>query len=70
MKLVGVTGDNIDIGDIHAQLVGNNLGKAGEMALPLRTHASHRCHLAAGLHLHARAFIRPDAGTFHISDYA
>ena len=35
VKLVGIPGDNVDIGHVNPDLVGDDLGEDGEMALPL-----------------------------------
>ena len=35
MELVGVAGHHVDVGDGDADLVSDDLGEAGEMALPL-----------------------------------
>ena len=67
VELVGVAGDDIDVGDGDAELVGGDLGKAGEMALSLRADAGRDAHLAVRLHLHLRALVGADAGAFDVA---
>src|SRR6266536_4803317 len=67
IELVGIPGDDVDLGDVDAELVGHDLRKAGEMPLPLRADPCGNADLAVGLHLDLCAFIRPDAGAFDIT---
>ncbi len=67
MELVGVAGDDVDVGDGHPELVGDDLGKAGEVTLALRADSSGNTYFSVCLDLDARTFIRPDAGPFYIA---
>ena len=35
IELIGIAGDDVDVGDVDADLVGGDLGEHGEMALAL-----------------------------------
>ncbi len=70
MKLIGVAGDNVDVGDRDAKLFGDDLGERCEMPLSLCADAGSNADTAVALHLHPRAFIRPNAGAFDIADNA
>ena len=67
IELIGVAGDDIDVGDIDAELVGDDLRKAREMPLPLGADAGRDADLAVGLHLDLGAFVGPDAGALDIA---
>ncbi len=64
---IGVAGDDIDVGDIDAELVGDDLRKAREMPLPLGADPGGDTDLAVGLHLDLGAFVGPDAGAFDVA---
>jgi len=70
MELVGVAGHHVDVGDRNADLVSDDLSKAGEMALALGADAGGEQHPAAALDLDSGAFIGADAGAFDIEHYA
>ena len=67
IELIGVAGNDIDLGDIDTELVGGNLRKAREMALALGADPGRDAHLAVRLHLDLGAFIGSDASTFDIT---
>src|SRR5260370_39703299 len=58
---VSVAGDDIDFSDIDAELVGDDLRKAGKMPLPLGADSGGDIALAIGLHLNLDAFDTPHA---------
>src|SRR5687768_11615028 len=60
----GITSYDSDIFDIDADLIGHDLGKAGEMALALGAHTGCRCDLAIGLDGNTCAFVGADARAF------
>src|ERR1700685_3216106 len=62
VELIGIAGDDIDVANRHAELVGGDLGEHGEMPLPLRADPGRYADFAVVLHLHLGAFVRPDAG--------
>ena len=66
MELVGVAGHDVDVRDPDAELLRRHLRQDGEVPLPLRADAGRDGDLAAGLHLHARAFERSDAGALDV----
>ena len=70
VELVGIAGDDIDIANVDADLVGRDLGEAGEMPLPLGADSGGDADLAARLHLHLGALIGADAGALHIAGHA
>jgi hypothetical protein len=59
MELVGVAGHHVDVGDRDADLVGDDLGEASEMALTLGADAGCEQHAAAALDLDSGALIGP-----------
>ena len=67
VKLIGIAGDDIDIAHLDAELIGDDLGEAGEMSLPLCADAGRHVHLAIGLHLDLGAFVWSDARTLDIA---
>src|SRR5262249_11155284 len=70
MELVGVAGHHVDVRDRDADLVGDDLGEAGEMALALGADAGCEHHPATTLDLDTGALIRTDAGPFDIAPHA
>src|SRR5262249_8567214 len=70
IELVGIAGGDIDIGDVDAELVGDDLGKDGEVPLPLRADAGRDIDLAVRLHLYLGAFIGTNARAFDIAGNA
>src|SRR6516165_2304089 len=70
MELVGVAGHHVDVRDRDADLVGDDLGEAGEMALTLRADAGREQHSAAALDLYSGALIGADAGALDVADHA
>src|SRR5215472_741108 len=70
MELVGVAGHHVNVGNSDADLVGDDLGEAGEMALTLGSDAGSEQHPAAALDLDSGALIGADAGAFHIKYHA
>ena len=67
VELVGVAGDHVDVAHVDADLVGRDLGEAGEVPLALGADAGGDADLAARLHLHLRALVGPDAGALDIA---
>ena len=67
IELVGVAGDDIDVGDVDAELVGGDLGEHREMALALGADAGRDADLAVGLHLDLGALVGTDAGALDIA---
>src|SRR5215469_2816598 len=70
MELVGVPGHHVDVRDRDADLVGDDLGEAGKMALTLGADAGCEHHPAATLDLDTGALIGTDAGAFDIEHHA
>src|SRR6516162_10653851 len=66
MELVGVAGHHVDVGDGDADLVSDDLGEAGEMALPLGADAGCEQQSAAILDLDSGALVGTNAGAFDI----
>src|SRR5215469_8553021 len=62
MELVGVPGHHVDVRDRDADLVGDDLGEAGKMALTLGADAGCEHHPAATLDLDTGALVGTDAG--------
>ena len=70
VELGGVARDKPHVGDIDAELVGDDLRKGGEVALALRADARGDAHAAAGFDRHLGPLIGADAGAFDIGDDA
>src|SRR6516165_332791 len=70
MELVGVAGDHVDVGDRNADLVGDDLGEAGEMALTLGADAGCEQYPTTTLDLDSGALIGANAGALDIKDHA
>ena len=67
IELIGIAGDDIDIGDGDAELIGGDLRKHREMPLSLGADPGRDADLAVGLHLNLGAFIGTDAGALDIA---
>src|SRR5262249_29522343 len=63
----GVTGNDLDVVERRAQLLGGDLGQRGAVALALRGHAEEADPLAAWIDSHRRAVERPEAGALGIA---
>src|SRR5690606_26502795 len=68
VELVGVAGDDVDVGYGHAQLIGHNLGIRGEMTLALGADTGGDADTTIRLYLNPRALIRPNAGSLDVAD--
>ena len=62
----GVAGDETNVIDVGAKLLGDHLRKGGEMALPLGTDSGSDANTSARLDCDARAFVWSDASAFDI----
>jgi hypothetical protein len=69
IELVSVAGYPVDVGDRDTDLVGDDLGEAGEMALALGADAGGEQHPAAALDLDSGALMGADAGAFDIEHH-
>ena len=68
MELCSISGYKVHIPGVHAYLVSDDLGKGGEVALPLGPNSGRHADLSARLDSDPCAFIGSDAGGFGESD--
>ena len=66
----GVAGDDLDVLERHAQLVGGDLRERREVALALGGEPGRDLHLAGGLDHDVRALVRADAGALDVAGQA
>ena len=66
----GVTRDHLDVLELHPELVGDQLGEHGGVALPLRGEAGGDLDLAGGLDVDVRTFVGTDAGALDVAGEA
>src|SRR5574340_419659 len=62
-KVTGISGDDLDIGDLNAQLFGHDLGEGGIVRLTLSRDTRGNAYLAVAAHRDLGTLIRPYAGT-------
>ena len=66
----GVAGDHLDVLELHAELVGDQLREDGRVALALGGQAGRDLDLAGGLDVHVRALVGADAGALDVAGQA
>ncbi len=66
MELIRVSSHDLNVGHVHSKLLGDDLGEASEMALPLGPYSGRHRNLPAGLHLNPGALIGPNPGAFDV----
>ena len=67
VELARVSRDDLDVFDVDAQRIRDQLREDSEVPLPLRADTGRAPHLPAGFDGDARPFVRADAGAFDIA---
>ena len=66
VKLICVTGYDVHVRRRNTQLIGHDLGEAGEMALALGSNACGDGYLPVRVNLNTSSLVRPDAGSLDV----
>ena len=70
VELIGIAGDDVDVANRHAKLVGGDLGEHGKMPLPLRADPGRDADFAVVLHLNFGALVGANASALDVTDNA